>query len=65
MYGQSKEGVVTESELQAKGHDRRQEEVAQVAKQLAEYGFYVMDALLPDDLQTTPAKPRSGQRQTN
>lgn len=36
--------------------DRAREEVARVAKQLAEYGFYVMGSLLPDEMRTRPAQ---------
>ena len=54
----------TEPEFQTEDRDRRQEEVASVAKQLAEYGFYVMDALLPDNLRKQPHHPQAQGKRT-
>lgn len=38
---------------------RRQDEIARVARELAGYGFYVMDALLPDDIRARPIPSRT------
>lgn len=38
---------------------RRQDEIARVARELAGYGFYVMDALLPHDLRARPIPSRT------
>ena len=38
---------------------RRQDEIARVARELAGYGFYVMDALLPDDIRARPISSRT------
>ena len=37
----------------------RQDEIARVARELAGYGFYVMDALLPDDIRARPIPSRT------
>lgn len=44
----------TEPDFPDDDRDPQKEELAHVARQLAEYGFYVMDALLPDELRTKP-----------
>lgn len=45
----------TEPDFPDDDRDPQKEEVARVARQLAEYGFYVMDALLPENLKTKPS----------
>jgi len=42
----------------------RRLEIARVAKELAGYGFYVMDALLPDDLRARPELSRRPEKAT-
>ncbi len=56
--------MIKPTEIEAEVAERRQSEVSRVARELAGYGFYVMDALLPDDIRAkpppsrTPAPPR-------
>lgn len=56
--------MIKPTEIEAEVAERRQIEVSRVARELAGYGFYVMDALLPDDIRAkpppsrTPAPPR-------
>ena len=38
---------------------RRQDEIARVARELAGYGFYVLDALLPHDIRARPMPSRT------
>jgi len=45
-----------ESELEADERDRRNAEIARIAKELAGYGFYVMGTLLPEE---NPANPQT------
>lgn len=47
------------SEIEADVSGRRQDEIARVARELAGYGFYVMDALLRDDIRAKPGPSRT------
>lgn len=47
----------TEPDTTDDDREQAREEVARVAKQLAEYGFYVIGALLPDEPRTKPSQP--------
>lgn len=54
--------MIQEAEIETDAARRRQDEIARVAKELAGYGFYVMDALLPDDIRAKPAPSRNLER---
>jgi hypothetical protein len=56
--------VIKPTDIEVDVAEPRQDEIARVARELAGYGFYVMDALLPVDIRArpipsrTPAPPR-------
>ena len=51
--------MIKPTEIEAEVAERRQIEVSRVARELAGYGFYVMDALLPDDIRARPISSRT------
>lgn len=51
--------MIKPKEIEADVAGPRQNEIARVARELAGYGFYVMDALLPDDLRARPIPSRT------
>ncbi len=51
--------MIKEAELETDAAERRRAEIARVARELAGYGFYVMDALLPDDIRARPPSSRN------
>lgn len=54
--------MLKEAEIETDAAERRQAEIARVARELAGYGFYVMDALLPDDIRAKPAPSRNPEK---
>jgi hypothetical protein len=51
--------VIEPTEIESDVARHRQDEIARVARELAGYGFYVMDALLPDDIRARPIPART------
>jgi len=51
--------VIKPTDIETDLSGRRQDEIARVARELAGYGFYVMDALLPDDIRARPIPSRT------
>lgn len=51
--------MIEPTEIESDVARHRQDEIARVAMELAGYGFYVTDALLPDDLRARPIPART------
>lgn len=51
--------MIASAETDNEVAERRQHEIASVARELAGYGFYVMDALLPDDIRAKSVPSRT------
>ena len=51
--------MIKPTDIEVDVAEPRQGEIARVARELAGYGFYVMDALLPDDIRARPISSRT------
>lgn len=51
--------MIKPTDIEVDVAEPRQDEIARVARELAGYGFYVMDALLPDDIRARPIPSRT------
>ncbi len=51
--------MIKPTDIEVDVAEPRQDEIARVARELAGYGFHVMDALLPDDLRARPIPSRT------
>ncbi|MEJ6788147.1 hypothetical protein BrevBR_01235 [Brevundimonas sp. BR2-1] len=50
--------MIEEAEIEGNTAERRRAEIARIARELAGYGFYVVGALLPDEVCGQPNRAR-------
>lgn len=54
--------MIEAADIETDAAERRRAEIARIARELTGYGFYVIGALLPDDVRASPKRFRPPER---